>query len=193
MGVSTMPIGNMADNGLVDSSGRFELRSLNGNGLFRIIGTASAVKSVTLEGEEITDTPYEFKPGSNVAGLEIALTNSLTTLTGSVRTPRGEALKDYVVVIFPSNLRDGDNPGRFTRAARPDQSGKYVTRGLPGRRVLRSRSRSARSGRTVGSSVSATDQAAREDVQAHRGPVSGTRFAASGHEPVTFAVLTRIE
>jgi hypothetical protein len=66
----------------------------------------------------------------NVTGLEIVLTKTQTTLSGQVQSGLG-ALKDYVVVIFPNNLRDGDLPTRFIRTIRPDQDGKYLTKGLP--------------------------------------------------------------
>ena len=88
------------------------------------------MKSVTLEGVDITDTPYEIKTGHNVSGLEITLTNTKTTLSGTVRNASGTA-KDYVVAILPANLREGDLPARFIRVLRPDQEGKYQTIGLP--------------------------------------------------------------
>lgn len=119
------------DNGLVTPNGQFELKGVNGRGTFRMIGTQWTIKSVKLEGVDITDTPYDAKPGSNAAGLEIMLTNTQTTLSGGVRALNSETVKDYVVAIFPSNLREGDIPTRFVRLARPDQDGKYLIKGLP--------------------------------------------------------------
>jgi hypothetical protein len=130
---STLGMGLMgiSDNGVVDSTGRFELKGVSGKGTFAVVGVPSFVSSVTLEGVDITDTPYEFRPGTSTSGLEITLTNSQTTLSGSVRSAGGNAAKDYVVAIFPSNLRDGDTPRRFIRTVRPDQGGKFLTKGLP--------------------------------------------------------------
>jgi hypothetical protein len=128
------PFGSMSmgarEPGLVNASGEFELKGVIGKGTFRPTGTALALKSVTLEGRDITDTPYEIKAGTHVAGLEITLTKNQTTLSGQVQSGLG-ATKDYVVVIFPSNLREGDLPARFIRTVRPDQEGKYQTKGLP--------------------------------------------------------------
>jgi hypothetical protein len=126
---SSMPMGAM-EPGDVNASGEFELKGVIGKGTFRTGGTSFGLKSVTLEGRDITDTPYDIKPGARVGGLEITLTKSQTTLSGSVQSGLGAA-KDYVVVIFPSNLREGDLSTRFIRTVRPDQEGKYQTKGLP--------------------------------------------------------------
>ena len=129
--MGAMPGGfNSPDNGIVDAAGRFQLKGVSGRGLFRVIGVPSTVKSVTLHGVEIIDTPYEVK-SSSIEGVDITLTNAQTTVTGTVRNARGEAVKDYTVVFFPNGLREGDVPTRFIRNARPDQEGAFRTRGLP--------------------------------------------------------------
>lgn len=114
---------------LVNASGEFELKGMIGKGTFRTT-TMLGIKSVTLEGRDITDTPYEIKAGTHVTGLEITLTKTQTALSGRVQSGVGAA-KDYVVVIFPNNLREGEIPTRFIRILRPDQEGKYQTLGLP--------------------------------------------------------------
>lgn len=131
---TSMVMGFGMDSGLVSPNGHFELKGVNGRGTFRTFGGMPSdwqIKSVTLEGADITDTPYEVKPGTNVSGLEITVTKTQTTLSGIVRAPNGETQKDYVVAIFPSNLPEGDVPNRFVRMMRPDQDGKYLTKGLP--------------------------------------------------------------
>jgi hypothetical protein len=126
-----MAFGGMQGNAVIEPSGQFQITGLNGKGTFRVAGTASTVRSVMLHGVDITDTPLDVKPGSNIDGVEIALTNLQTSLTGTVRTQSGDPVKDFVVAIFPSRLRDGDVPIRFIRAVRPDQSGKFEAKGLP--------------------------------------------------------------
>jgi hypothetical protein len=132
---SIMSFGFGMDSGVVSPDGHFQLKGVNGRGTFRTTGgvlpSEWQIKSVRLEGVDITDTPHEVKPGINISGLEITLTNTQTTLSGVVRAPNGETVKDYVVAVFPSNLREGDIPNRFVRMMRPDQDGKYLTKGLP--------------------------------------------------------------
>ena len=59
------------------------------------------------------------------------MTDKQTTLSGTVRDGRGQPVVDYTVAIFPDQLREGAMPGRYTRVVRPDQQGRFETRGLP--------------------------------------------------------------
>jgi hypothetical protein len=59
------------------------------------------------------------------------MTDKQTSLSGTVRNGRGEQVPDYTVVVFPERLPEGAMPGRYTRTVRPDQQGRFQTRGLP--------------------------------------------------------------
>jgi len=120
------------DNGAIGPDGQFQLTGVTGRGTFRVSTSQQwSVKSVKLEGVDITDTPHDIRTGSQLSNLEIVITNVQSTVSGTVRTPAGELAKDYVVVFFPANLREGDITTRFVRTARPDQDGKYQVKGLP--------------------------------------------------------------
>ncbi|MEO5739012.1 MAG: carboxypeptidase-like regulatory domain-containing protein [Vicinamibacterales bacterium] len=124
------------DNGVIDATGRFQLRSVTGRALFRTMYMSApsigwGLKSVTLNGADITDTPLDVASLGDVSGIEITLTDTLSMLSGSVTNAQRAPVKDYVVVILPDRLREGALPQRFTRAIRPDQDGRYQTRGLP--------------------------------------------------------------
>ena len=67
----------------------------------------------------------------SVTGGEVVMTDKQTTLLGAVRNPSGAEVIDYTVVIFPETLRDGAVASRYTRVVRPDQQGRFQTRGLP--------------------------------------------------------------
>jgi hypothetical protein len=60
--------GSPLDNGVVDEAGHFQIRGANGRILFRTTGVQGPplpgwfLKSVTLNGVDITDTPFEAKP-----------------------------------------------------------------------------------------------------------------------------------
>jgi hypothetical protein len=123
---------NTPDNGVVDETARFQIRGVSGRVLFRTNPPPGwFLKSVMLNGVDITDIPYEAKPSTSVDGLEVVLIDRTTNLSGSVRNTRGETMKDYVAVIFPSDVKEGAVATRFTRTARPDQDGRYQIRGLP--------------------------------------------------------------
>jgi hypothetical protein len=89
------------------------------------------VKSVTIDGENVTDIPFDVSTARDDTRIEIVMTDKQTTLSGTVKNPRGEQATDYTVVVFPDRLSEGAMPGRYTRTVRPDQQGRFETRGLP--------------------------------------------------------------
>jgi hypothetical protein len=110
-----------------------EIRGLAGRRFIRAPGLPSgwALKSVTVNGQDVTDSVIEFKPGENLSGLEITLTQHLPSISGSVQGERNMPADDYVVVAFSSDSRRWGSQTRYVRSARPDQSGKFVLKSLP--------------------------------------------------------------
>jgi hypothetical protein len=125
--------------GEIDASGRFQLRGASGRVLFRTTqanpmqmqGSGWQIKSVTVNGADITDIPLDIAAVGDVAGVEIVVSDTSTTISGTVTNSRRLPIKDYVVAIFPDRLKEGAVPMRFIRTARPDQDGRFQTRGLP--------------------------------------------------------------
>jgi hypothetical protein len=124
--------------GILDADGQFQISGVAGRVLFQV-GTIGfgpppigwSIKSVTFNGADITDLPLDLAETGSVAGIDVVMTNRQTTLLGSVRNPGGSDVTDYTVVIFPDKLRDGAVSSRYTRVLRPDQQGRFQTRGLP--------------------------------------------------------------
>ena len=90
-----------------------------------------ALKSISLEGEDITDEPFDFKPGGNLTGLVITLTDKITDLSGTVKGSQGQPAKDYVLVVFPDDPKLWTGQSRHVRTARPNQDGHFNIKGLP--------------------------------------------------------------
>ena len=84
---------------------------------------------MSLEGGDITDTPTDLAGG--LSGLTIVLTDKLTEVSGQVTDARGRALKDYAVVVQPSDPKPAPAMTRYLRVVRPDQDGRFRVRGLP--------------------------------------------------------------
>ena len=120
------------------STGTFEMRGLNGTVLFRVnpLPSGWTLKSVRLNGTDITDIPYEFKGGEALSGLEIELTDKITQINGVVTSSRGEPVTEYAVVVFSETSERWAPPSRFVRTSRPDQEGRFQIRGLPSGRYL---------------------------------------------------------
>jgi len=124
--------------GRVNQDGTFELRGVAGPLLIRPQGIPNgwALKSVMVEGFDVTDTAFEFKPGRNVTDVVITLTDRLTGVSGAVRDARGQPVADYVLVVFPEDTRLRGSQSRYVQTARPNQDGAFAIKGLPPGRYL---------------------------------------------------------
>jgi hypothetical protein len=124
--------------GRVDQNGTFEMRGVAGPQIIRVQGAPVgwALKSVTLDGADITDTAYDFKPGNNITGLVVTLTDRLSEITGNVRDPRGQPVVDYVLVAFPDDNKLWGSQSRYVQTTRPNQNGTFSLKGLPPGRYL---------------------------------------------------------
>jgi hypothetical protein len=137
------PIGAMINaralgGGRVNEDATFELRGIAGPQMIRVQGVPAGwvLKSVTLDGADITDVAYDFKPGHNVTGLVVTLTNRLTEIRGSVHDGRGQPVADYVLVAFPEDSKLWGPQSRFVQTTRPNQNGTFSLKGLPPGRYL---------------------------------------------------------
>ena len=124
-------------NGTLDDDGNFEIAGVTGRVFFTLPTPAGwTVKSVTLDGDDVSDTPLDLTGRESVTGLRITLTDKLTSVTGQVMMANGQPSKDYVVVILPAEPKDPIVAARWIRTARPDTNGRFEMRGLrPGRYV----------------------------------------------------------
>jgi hypothetical protein len=124
--------------GNVRPDGSFELHGLSGPQLIRLAGAPAgwAVKSISLDGSDITDAPFDFKPGVTITNLVITLTDRVTNITGDVRDARGQPVADYVLVVFAEDARLWGAQSRHVAVARPNQNSAFTLQGLPPGRYL---------------------------------------------------------
>jgi protocatechuate 3,4-dioxygenase beta subunit len=123
---------NTMDNGVIDEAGRFQIRGAGGRVVFRWSGPPGwFLKSVRMNGTDITDVPFDVRASTPSADLEVVVTDQQTTVSGNVKDSRGQPVNDYVVAILPDGLKEGISASRFTRTVRPDQNGHYNTTALP--------------------------------------------------------------
>lgn len=118
----------------VTAEGTFELRGLSGVRLIRVMNPPSGwmAKAVRLNGNDVTDSGVDFKPGDAVSGIEIVMTSRITEVTGTVKSSDGSAAKDYTVVIFSADADKWTMPmTRYVTGTRPDQEGRFRARNLP--------------------------------------------------------------
>jgi protocatechuate 3,4-dioxygenase beta subunit len=120
--------------GQAKEDGSFQLRGLAGRRLLRAANLPPGwtLKSVRLNGDDITDTGVEFKPGQDVSGLEIVATSKQTEISGTVTASNGSSIKDYTVVVFSDDSQNWSLPlTRWVTGTRPDQEGRFRVRNMP--------------------------------------------------------------
>jgi hypothetical protein len=106
------------------------MRFMLGGG-FNALPTGWAIRSVRLSGTDVTDAGLEFKPNEDISGVDVELTNKLTTVSGLVTNSRGEASKDYTAIVFAQDKEKWLGNSRYQGSGRPDQDGRFKISGLP--------------------------------------------------------------
>lgn len=111
----------------------FEVRGLAGSMLVRPVGLPQGwtLKAVEYNGQDITDTPVEFKATEEASGVRVILSALSTEISGSVTNDRGQPVKDYTAVIFADDSAKWGFLSRFVAVGRPDQDGRYKVKDLP--------------------------------------------------------------
>jgi hypothetical protein len=92
-------------------------------------GSEWTIKTVTLDGRDITREPIELASGATVKGIEILLTNRFQLISGSVTNDRGDIVSNVTVFVFPQDSTPRAHPlVGPTAVGRPDQNGRYSIR-----------------------------------------------------------------
>jgi hypothetical protein len=121
-------------NARVDADGRFTLTGVStGQHMIRPAGNMRGwvLRSVTLDGRDVTDTPIEVRAGQTLTNVAIVFTDKITQVTGTITTESGTPVPDFTVLAFPTDPSLWRPQARQIMTTRPDQTGKYTLRGLP--------------------------------------------------------------
>jgi hypothetical protein len=122
----------MGRQGRVNDDFTFELLGITEPGYVRVTPPSGwYLKAILRDGQDITDASVSLENGAQVTGVRVVLTQSATTVTGTVRDARGNAVLDTTVLVFPEDESKWQYQSRFVSAARPDTSGQYEIKGLP--------------------------------------------------------------
>jgi hypothetical protein len=139
-------------NGTVGADGRFRLGGVMGKVRVSADGVPPQwmIKSITANGVDLMTVGADATTLTRGAPIRVVLTDRVTEVKGSVRTPQGDRASEYVVVILPAEGVDPAIAARHTHALRPDQQGVFRVRGIP-------------PGRYVAAAVDALEQGAEWD------------------------------
>jgi protocatechuate 3,4-dioxygenase beta subunit len=88
------------------------------------------VKSIRMEGRDVTDQTVDFKNNDRFHGVEVVISSQGGQLSGVVRKEEGgEVLRGATVVVFPSDP-ERQSKSRFVKAVQTDQQGSFDAKGL---------------------------------------------------------------
>jgi hypothetical protein len=71
------------------------------------------------------------RSGEDIAGIDVMITNRVTSIAGQLMDDRNRPLRDATVLLFPDDADKWFETSRTIRAARPDQQGRWEVKGLP--------------------------------------------------------------
>jgi hypothetical protein len=120
--------------GKIRDDGTFELSGQAGPRKFQIgprLPTGWFLKSVVVEGTDVTDSGYDFRGTDDVNGFVVTLTNRTTEFNGTVADAKGNRVTDYTAVLFATDSDKWQPNTRSIRVGRPDQQGTFKVQGLP--------------------------------------------------------------
>jgi hypothetical protein len=88
------------------------------------------LKSIRMEGRDVTDQAVEFKNNDRYHGVEVVISSQGGQLSGVVRKEEGgEVLRGATVVVFPSDP-ERQSKSRFVKTVQTDQQGSFDAKGL---------------------------------------------------------------
>ncbi len=114
--------------------GAFELAGLHGLRRLRVRGIPDgwALREILVRGVDAIDEPLAFgTDGQSLAGVEIVLTDRITTLAASVVDGDGRFVPSVPLIVFPADRRFWYDGSRYLRKAAADTQGLASIQGLP--------------------------------------------------------------
>lgn len=144
--VNPLPLGGGGRGGAfggaarTEKNGTFEVPNLlPGLHYIRVAGggvqgqgqAAWTVKSIVVSGQDVTDTPIELKPGQNLSGVSVVLTDRTTEISGTVRDAKNAGQSALTVIAFSTDAQHWRAQSRRINAVRTDQAGAFRIRNLP--------------------------------------------------------------
>lgn len=113
----------------------FEFDSWPGIMNLELLGlpTGVSISTISVAGHDVTDEGIRLVGGRSVDDIEIEVTTSATSLSGSVQDAKQRPVGDYTVLLFAEN-KERWGSTRGVALGRPDQTGQFrITSVQPGR------------------------------------------------------------
>lgn len=116
----------------VAPDGTFSIRGVFSSSRLRVtLPDAWMVKSIVHNGRDLADRPIELSGDEVLSGVEIVITNRVSTVAGQLLDEKGVPVVDATVIVFADDASQWGEDARTVRAVRPDNRGRYQIKGLP--------------------------------------------------------------
>ncbi len=119
--------------GRVDETGRFTIEGVV-PGSYRLNAAAPggwSVESALVAGQETLDFPLVVGDGTPLTSAVITLTDRRSMLSGIASNAQGQPESDYVLIVYPEDVRYRSPQSRRIRSVRPATDGSFSVAGLP--------------------------------------------------------------
>ncbi len=125
------------DSGRVKDDWTFSVTGLYGPARLRAnLLDGWMLRAILQDGRDVTDTVFDVKGNDTLAGIDIVVTNRVTTVGGQLRDDKGAPLADGTIIVFANESEKYAEDSRSVRSARPDQQGRWQIKGLPAGQYL---------------------------------------------------------
>ena len=114
--------------------GTFEMKGQMGPRLFRVNGLPMGwvLKSVSVNGTDVTDNGIEVKANEPVTGMEIVLSQKGTEINGGATGSDSRPSTDFTLVVFSEDEAKWTAPmTRHVTGVRPNQDGRFQIKNMP--------------------------------------------------------------
>jgi protocatechuate 3,4-dioxygenase beta subunit len=122
----------VANTNRLSDDGTFVVGGLFGPQRIRVVlPDGWMVKAIRHDGRDVADTASDLKSGEELSGLQVVITNKVTTVSGQLTDDKGAPVSDGTIIVFAADAEKWSEDSRYVRSARPDQQGQYQIKGLP--------------------------------------------------------------
>jgi len=119
--------------GSVAADGRFQITGASGRVQLDLQTEGWTLKSVALEGRDVTDETLDLTAVDAVSGVELTLTDKVSSVAGEVRDSDGQLMRSCVVIVLPRDVITPAASSRWIHASRPAPNGHFkIPRLRPG-------------------------------------------------------------
>ncbi len=117
----------------VEPDWTFRIESTIGPSVLRLIGVPASwrLSAVRLAGLSVIDGGIDLRLNQDITSVEIELSRTVTTVSGSVTTVNERPATDCHVIVFPQNAEQRAFGSRYLSTTRCDANGRFVIHNLP--------------------------------------------------------------